>query len=53
MVYKHAISTIVPARNLTTSPFEFNNNNTGYQGTNNGNRSPHNKPIDKQIISEE
>src|SRR5580692_1366589 len=29
MVYKHAISTIVPARNVT-SPFEYNNN--GYQG---------------------
>lgn len=28
MVYKHAISTIVPARNVT-SPFEYNNN--GYQ----------------------
>ena len=27
MVYKHAISTIVPARNVS-SPFEYNNNNT-------------------------
>lgn len=26
MVYKHAISTIVPARNVS-SPFEYNNNN--------------------------
>ncbi|HTM63616.1 MAG TPA: RNA chaperone Hfq [Gammaproteobacteria bacterium] len=34
MVYKHAISTIVPARNVT-SPFEYNNN--GYQGNNHGN----------------
>ena len=33
MVYKHAISTIVPARNVT-SAFEYNSN--GYQG-NNGN----------------
>src|SRR6202167_2363136 len=31
MVYKHAISTIVPARNVS-SPFEYNNNN-GYQST--------------------
>lgn len=36
MVYKHAISTIVPARNVT-SPFEYNTN--GYHGsTNNGNK---------------
>ena len=27
MVYKHAISTIVPARNVSTSPFEYNNGN--------------------------
>ncbi len=33
MVYKHAISTIVPARNVS-SPFEYNNNNTN---TNNNN----------------
>lgn len=31
MVYKHAISTIVPARNVT-SPFEYNNNNFQGQG---------------------
>lgn len=30
MVYKHAISTIVPARNVA-SPFEYNN---GYHGNN-------------------
>ncbi len=36
MVYKHAISTIVPARNVT-SPFEYNTN--GYQGTNHGNKT--------------
>lgn len=35
MVYKHAISTIVPSRNVT-SPFEYNNN--GYQGNNTGNK---------------
>lgn len=36
MVYKHAISTIVPARNVT-SPFEYNSN--GYQGANHGNKA--------------
>lgn len=37
MVYKHAISTIVPARNVT-SPFEYST--TGYQGANNhGNKA--------------
>jgi len=36
MVYKHAISTIVPARNVT-SPFEYNT--TGYQSTNHGNKA--------------
>jgi len=36
MVYKHAISTIVPSRNVS-SPFEYNTN-----GTNNGN--PNKKP---------
>lgn len=34
MVYKHAISTIVPARNVM-SPFEYNNGN--YQNNINGN----------------
>ena len=38
MVYKHAISTIVPARNVT-SPFEYNTNTTGYQSTNHGNKA--------------
>src|SRR5258708_26947021 len=33
MVYKHAISTIVPSRNVT-SPFEFTN--TGHTGNKNG-----------------
>lgn len=37
MVYKHAISTIVPARNVS-SPFEYGNG--GYQGSqNNGNKN--------------
>ncbi len=36
MVYKHAISTIVPSRNVT-SPFEFTNNgNTGSKNGSNG-----------------
>ena len=35
MVYKHAISTIVPARNVSSSPFEYNNNGNGHK--NNGN----------------
>jgi len=47
MVYKHAISTIVPARNVS-SPFEFNNN--GYQGAQNGNKTG---GQNKQIVSEE
>lgn len=34
MVYKHAISTIVPARNVS-SPFEYNTNS--YHNGNNGN----------------
>lgn len=40
MVYKHAISTIVPARNVA-SAFEYNSN--GYQGSNpnNGNGNGH------------
>lgn len=42
MVYKHAISTIVPARNVS-SPFEYNN--TGYQATNNGNQGGGAKPL--------
>lgn len=39
MVYKHAISTIVPARNVM-SPFEYNNNNGGYHNHHmNGNKN--------------
>jgi host factor-I protein len=37
MVYKHAISTIVPARNVAT-PFEHTNNN-GYHANGNGNKT--------------
>lgn len=44
MVYKHAISTIVPTRNVA-SPFDFNNNNTGYQGSNHNNHSNHGNKI--------
>jgi host factor-I protein len=39
MVYKHAISTIVPARNVT-SPFEYNG---GTNGNGNGNGNGHKK----------
>ena len=47
MVYKHAISTIVPARNVS-SPFEYNNG--GYQGAQNGNKT---NGGNKQVVSEE
>src|SRR6202158_2157857 len=49
MVYKHAISTIVPARNVT-SPFEYSNgtsngsNGNGYQGSGNKNNGNLGKP---------
>lgn len=36
MVYKHAISTIVPARNVS-SPFDFTQNGNGNGNGNNGN----------------
>jgi host factor-I protein len=38
MVYKHAISTIVPARNVV-SPFEYN---SGYNNAVNGNKANNN-----------
>jgi host factor-I protein len=38
MVYKHAISTIVPARNVS-SPFEYSNNGYHAAGAGNGNKS--------------
>ncbi|HEX4046127.1 MAG TPA: RNA chaperone Hfq [Gammaproteobacteria bacterium] len=41
MVYKHAISTIVPARNVS-SPFEYSNNGNGHNVNKpggNGNRN--------------
>lgn len=40
MVYKHAISTIVPSRNVA-SPFEFNNG--GQAGNGNGGKTSGNK----------
>jgi host factor-I protein len=38
MVYKHAISTIVPARNIA-SPFDNTNNNYQAHGNGNGNKT--------------
>lgn len=35
MVYKHAISTIVPARNVS-SPFEYGGGSSGYNGNGTG-----------------
>jgi len=47
MVYKHAISTIVPARNVS-SAFEYNTNGSNGYGNGNGNSNGHkggtNKP---------
>src|SRR5580658_6763367 len=45
MVYKHAISTIVPARNVAT-PFEYpaNGNGNGNGNKNNGNAGNAGKP---------
>src|SRR5204862_4505018 len=48
MVYKHAISTIVPARNVA-SPFEYNNN--GYHTASTGNKN--NGTSTKQNITHE
>lgn len=42
MVYKHAISTIVPARNVS-SPFEYNNF-PGSNGNKNGHPKSNNNP---------
>jgi host factor-I protein len=39
MVYKHAISTIVPARNIS-SPYDHGNNN-GFHGNGNNNNKNH------------
>lgn len=51
MVYKHAISTIVPARNVST-PFEYSNNNyhSAANGNGNGNKNTSNA---KQSIPQE
>jgi host factor-I protein len=46
MVYKHAISTIVPARNVS-SPFEYTNN--AYQAHGNGNTSKNHGNLGKTI----
>lgn len=43
MVYKHAISTIVPARNVT-SPFEYNNGNGNGNGNGHKNNGTNGKP---------
>jgi host factor-I protein len=43
MVYKHAISTIVPARNVAT-PFEQPSNGNGNGNKNNGNLTKPNLP---------
>ena len=48
MVYKHAISIIVPARNVT-SPFEYNNNT--YHSPGNGGKTPGNGTHGKQHYS--
>jgi host factor-I protein len=45
MVYKHAISTIVPARNVS-SPFEYTSN--GYHNNGNGNGNKNNGSNTKQ-----
>jgi len=50
MVYKHAISTIVPARNVST-PYEYSNNN--FQSAANGNGNKTSMSSAKQGITEE
>lgn len=53
MVYKHAISTIVPARNVS-SPFEYNNNGYHSNGNNNGNSNGNkNNGNNKSTLSSE
>src|SRR6188768_3593001 len=52
MVYKHAISTIVPARNVT-SPFEYNNNGYHHNGNGNGNGNKNGMSGTKQSFNEE
>lgn len=39
MVYKHAISTVVPARNVS-SPMDYNGSANGSNGGSNGNQPP-------------
>ncbi|MBX3709866.1 MAG: RNA chaperone Hfq [Gammaproteobacteria bacterium] len=52
MVYKHAISTIVPARNVS-SPYEYptTNNNGYHNGGNHGNGNKNNGNIAKSNMS--
>lgn len=50
MVYKHAISTIVPARNVS-SPFEHTSN--GYHSSSNGNGNKSNGNLTKSGITHE
>ena len=50
MVYKHAISTIVPARNVT-SPFEYTNGNGN--GNGNGHKNNGNHTNNKQNFNQE
>lgn len=40
MVYKHAISTVVPARNVS-SPMDYSNSSSGSNGGSNGNGNGH------------
>jgi hypothetical protein len=51
MVYKHAISTIVPARNVA-SPFEYSSNN-GFQNHGNGNGNKNNGGLGKMNRDED
>lgn len=39
MVYKHAISTVVPSRNVS-SPLDYSNNNNGHSTNGNGSPTP-------------
>lgn len=52
MVYKHAISTIVPARNVS-SPFEYSNGNNGFHTHQNGNGGKNGGHMKPPIISHE
>jgi host factor-I protein len=48
MVYKHAISTVVPSRNVA-SPLDYSNANHGHgNGNNNGHHAPAANPKEKE-----